>query len=157
MNKIELYSPEDYARAFSERKKRLMGIWGLCALMIALFAASTVLRLRIPGLVVTVALACVSYFLYSIKVQPYLKYCKYLREMRDGLTRETDGRFGYISQDCRMVDGVEVCDFILHVGDGETDERLFLWDLDKPRPHLPEGQMLRVASHSNFIKSFEVL
>ena len=157
MSKLELYSPQDYQAAFSEKKRRLTGLFGLLAFTLALFIVAAALRLRIPGLVVTASLACVSYFIYSTKVSPYLKYCKHLSEMRDGLTRETDGRFGYISEDSRTVDGIEVHDFILHVDQGETDERLFLWDLEKPWINLPEGQWIRVASHSNFIKSLEVL
>jgi len=157
LNRIELYSAEDIRAANDKKKKRLMVFIVLCALATALFVVATILRLRIPGIAILAVLACVGYFFFSSQVMPYVRYCRYLKEMNEGLSRETEGCFASISGSLRMVDGVEVNDFVLLVDEGETDERLFLWDVDKPRPDIPEGQRIRVTSHSNFIKALEFI
>jgi hypothetical protein len=46
---------------------------------------------------------------------------------------------------------------MLRVGPDEADERLFLWDADKPLPEIAQGREVCVTSHSNFVKGLDIL
>lgn len=156
MDRIDLYSADDVTVAKGEQKKRLIAFFALCAVALAMLVFTLIWRFEIPGLAATALLSCVSFCFYSIKVSPYVKYNRFLREMSEGLSRETEGRFASISDSVRTVDGVEVSDFIVRVESDEMDERLFLWDVDKTCPEIQEGCAIRVTSHSNFVKSVEL-
>lgn len=157
MRQVELYTSRDLSEARRIRNIRLYCFFAVCALALAAFGATLILRVEIPGLIATALLSCVAYFVYSTKVSPHNKYCRYLKALQEGLTRETEGVYVSMASDTRMVDGVEVYDFIISVEPGEMGERLFLWDANKPRPTFAPEQEMKIISHSNFIKAIQFL
>lgn len=149
-----LYSDNDLQRAQSAIKSRLTFFFLIVAVALAVLVAALILRYKIPAIALTVLFSWIAYFYLSTKALPWIRYRRFLREMGEGLSRVTEGRFVLVGESSRMVDGVEVYDFVLRVGDEEEDERLFLWDADKPRPEIAEGQLMRIISYSNYVKEY---
>ena len=56
-----------------------------------------------------------------------------------------------------MLDGVAVYDFMVYEGDDESEQRLFLWDADKPLPTYQKGQLLDIVSFGKYIKSVKAM
>lgn len=150
----ELYSEQDIENCKKSLKKRI--VLSIAVLVVCLGVAITllVLRQRIACLVAGALGMCLSYFFWCMVGLPWLKYNAYLRDMREGLSRETEADFISLADTPRYQDGVLFHEMIVKVETEEPDEdgeRLFLWDADKPLPHLSAGQHLRIQSFGNHI------
>ncbi|MBQ2957558.1 MAG: hypothetical protein IJE08_14005 [Clostridia bacterium] len=149
---MQLYTEQDFA---ATKKKLTVRAIILAALIICTAVLDglfvSVLRNRIAVIVTSVVGACLSYAYLAIKVMPWFHYWAYQNDMRHGMSRETDAWFVSCTDSTRLSDGVAFHEFIVRVGDGEDDERLFFWDDDKELPDLVEGQKLHIRSFGNYI------
>lgn len=151
-----MYTQQDFMNA-QRGEKRV--VWTLAILLAATLALTiTLIALRIKwGAAAAAAVGgCLCYGFYSLKAKPYINYRRFLRDIREGLSRETDAWFVSLGGAPRTVDGVEVRDFLVRVGDEEEDERLFYWDEDKPLPRVEAGQKLHIVSYGNFVTALSV-
>ncbi len=149
---MNLYTEQDFAqikRTFQQKTAIFGAMVLITAVLMALFM--TVFRNRIATIGTAVAGACVSYAFLSIKLMPWFRYWAYQNDMRHGMSRETDAWYVSCSDSTRLSDGVAFHEFIVRVGDGEEDERLFFWDDDKKLPEIREGQKLHIRSFGNYI------
>ena len=147
-----LYTEQDFAatkRTFLLRVLALIVILAATAAVVALFMS--VLRNRYALWIAAALGLCLSYAFLTIKVMPWYHYWAYQNDMRHGLSRETDAWYVSCTDSARISDGVAFHEFIVRVGDGEEDERLFFWDDDKKLPELKEGQKLHIRSYGNYI------
>ena len=151
-----MYSEQDFARAEVNFKKYLVAGLAVVGVGATATIVTLVFRMRYVMNVIAVLTACVSYGFITIKVMPHIRYRRFLNEMRNGMSRETDGWFVSFSDEPRMMDGIAVHDVIIRIGSEEEDERLFLWDDDKPFPAVRTDDAIHIVSYGNHIKSFEV-
>lgn len=152
-----MYSEKDYQNASKQAKVRLITL--ILAAILLIVAIIIINRQRMQYIAMAIGavgfIAC--YFLCSFKVTPWLRYNRFMREMKHGQRRKTECDFHNFSSETRMHDGVEVYEMIVSVGDAEEDERLYYWDVDKPQPQLKEGDRLCVESFGNFVVSLQLI
>ena len=150
-----MYGETDEIRAQAAWKR---AVWIACVM------GGAGLLITILGLVIrlkwlsTAALAlggCAAYGWTMLKVMPWSAYLKFLRDMKEGLKRETEGAFVSMDEETRLVDGICVHDLLLNA-DCDTD-LLFYWDDEKPRPALEPGRHLRLTSFGKFVTALEML
>ncbi len=149
---MQLYTEQDFVKTKSELTKRwlILGAMILATFVLAALFVS-VLRNRIAVIAAAVAGSALCYTYLAIKLLPWLRYWAFQNDMRHGLTRETDAWFVSCSDSTRISDGVEFHEFIVRIGDGEEDERLFFWDDDKQLPPIEVGRKLHIRSFGNYI------
>ncbi|NLG24555.1 MAG: hypothetical protein GX558_04320 [Clostridiales bacterium] len=146
-----MYTQQDYDRAGAQLKRRIVIAAIVLAIGLAALIAALIVRNRIVTIAAAVLTGWVLYGYISLKLVPHYHYRKYLMDIRQGRSRDSEGWFVSASDETRRVDGVSVHDVIVRVGDGEEDERLFYWDDDKPMPAIPSGQRVHIHSFGNFI------
>jgi len=153
-----LYTEQDFAATKRTFWTRVLILALIIAAMIgleALFLAP--LRSRYAVWIVAAVGCCLSYAYLTTQVMPWYFYMAYQSDMRHGLSRETDAWYVSCADSTRVADGVEFHEFIVRVGDGEEDERLFFWDDDKKLPELREGQKLHIRSFGNYITELQIM
>lgn len=155
----ELYSEEDIQNCKKTLRTRILLSLGVAALCLGGAIVFLLFRQRV-GCLITAALGmCISYFFWCMTGRPWLKYNAYLRDMREGLRRETQADFVSIADTPRYQDGVLFHEMIVQVETKEPDddgELLFLWDADKPLPQLKKGQPVHIQSFGNHVTALSV-
>ena len=143
-----MYTESDATNA--QREKRISII--ICCIPLALMLVCVILGivLRIEPLATwaPALLACVFYLLFDMKAMPNIKYCRYLNDIKQGLSRQTDAEFISIADVPRQSNGVMFYDFTVNAQDGE---KLFYYDADKERPSLVPGEAIHITSFGNYI------
>lgn len=147
-----MYTAEDFVRARKGFHARLYVAIALFAICIACLCVALTVRLRLFGMLSMLIGLWITYFFTATKMNPWRKYYLLLKDMKEGLERETQMRFVEISDQPRMLDGVAVYDFLVYEGDDEAEQRLYLWDADKPLPAYRKGQLLDIVSFGKYIK-----
>ena len=151
-----MYTEKDFTHATKQKKIRL----ALFFLMTAVFAVSMFVFIAMRSQALTIATAVVgfivSYFVWSFKVSPWVKYDRHLKELKSGQKRETACEIMYFTDETRIMDGVEVHELIVTVGKEEEDERLYYWDADKKRPDVKEGDKVSIVSYGNFVVELKI-
>ena len=154
---MQLYTEQDFAatkRTFIGRIVIFAGMILVTAVMLGLFVS--VFRNRIAVIATAVVGACLCYAYLAMKLMPWFRYWVYQNDMRQGMSRETDAWFVSCSDSTRVADGVAFHEFIVRIGDGEEDERLFFWDDDKKLPEIQEGQKVHIRSFGNYITELHI-
>ena len=150
-----MYTEKDFQAASREVKRRACILAAIFLAAAGLLTWALVARYRVLCYASVMLGCCAFYFYLMLKLLPWISYWKFLRDMRAGRSRVTEGWFVSLSDQARLSDGVAVHEFILRIGDKEEDERLFFFDDDKPLPRLEAGQRLRLTSYGNYITGCE--
>ena len=146
-----MYSEKDFEKSSREAGLRLaLGIALIC-LFLGIVILFTVLKWQIPQLIAAGLGFIVCFFIWSLKIMPWLHYNKFMRELKSGRRRQTECEFIELSNETRMYDNVEVRDVLVTVGKAEEDQRLFILDADKQLPALESGDRIVITSFGNFI------
>lgn len=149
---MQLYTEQDFINTRKAYRLRIVGLLAILAVTFALMGIFvSVVRNQIAVIAVTLVGFLLAYSFLTIKLMPWFRYWRYMLDLRSGRSRETDAWFVSCSDGKKLSDGVEFHEFIVRVGDGEEDERLFYWDGDKERPQLTEGQKVHIRSFGNYI------
>lgn len=150
-----MYTQQDLARAARDKNRRLALAFSVLGL--ALIALVIGLTIRIEPLATfgTALFSCLFYAVMELWAMPYVRYARFLRDMKAGLSRATDAEYVSASAEPRLNGGVMFYDFIVRVGPEDGDERLFYYDADKPLPTLTAGQGLHITSYGNYITAIE--
>ncbi len=146
-----MYTDADLARAEQAKTRRLTLAFSVLFVAVAVLVVGLVLRMQPLATFGTAVFACLFYAVLELLAMPHVRYAKFLRDMREGLSRETDAEFMSMSEAPRMNNGVMFYDFCVRVGPEAEDERLFYFDADKPLPKYKEGERLHITSYGNFI------
>ncbi len=149
-----MYDEAYYKNVSRETKKR---IWlGMVLLAVMIGAAAVGMALRIFWLATGVpsVMACVLFTVFQLKILPWIRYHKYMENLKTGRRRETECYFVDIAQETRMVDGVEIHDVNASLDPEGEDTRLYYWDNDFPMPDWKKGEKLRIESFGNFITQY---
>ena len=146
-----MYSENDFIKANKQKKLRVALFVIMAAAFLALMFVFNAMRNQVLSITTAVVGFMISYFIWSFKVSPWVKYDKHLKEIKVGQKRETECEVVYFTDETRIMDGVEVHELITRVGKEEEDERLYYWDADKKRPDLKEGDRVSIVSYGNFV------
>ena len=149
------YTESDFINCKKQTRTRVILAFVLLAAVIGIMVVGYIYRLQALVLI-TAALGFIAfYFLWYFKVGPWVKYNRFLKEMKQGQKRTLDCRFIEFDPSTRLYDGVEVHDVLVTVGTEEKDERLFILDADKKLPELEKDCNIRVTSFGNFVLDIE--
>lgn len=159
VNEIKLYGEQDLAQGReSARREGVRTV--LCALPFAVLAVAAFV-LRIEPLCVAGVMVCGGLVIlrFDLRVSPQLRYNKYLREVRSGLTRRTAGALVRVSTDLVYEEGVYFREVILNIYEdmAEEGERRFLLDSAGSIPEEWIGRDVAVVSHGNYILEMRVM
>ena len=157
-----MYTQQDYLRTSRSTKIR---VW-LGIALVAVFAAGvivcTVLKLKTAQMAVAGVGFIVCWFVWDMKIVPWIRYNRFMKDLKGGQRRTTKCRFVDVSGETRLFDGVEVYDVTVSVKedddsvtDNDEDKRLFVLDADKTLPALEPGDGLCVTSFGNFITDIQ--
>lgn len=146
-----MYSENDYHHASKQKKIRVTLFALMCLAFVTIMLVFNAMRIQALSIACAVVGFIVSYFIWSFKVSPWVKYDRHLHELSSGQKRETACEIKYFTDETRLVDGVEVHELIVTVGKEEEDERLYYWDADKKWPDLKEGDKVSIVSYGNFV------
>lgn len=150
-----MYTQQDFIDVKNTAVRRVLMMLLLSALFLAGVIVLTALRQEIPQLIVAMIGYVVVYFLWSFKVTPWMRYAHFMKDMNEGQRRELECEYVGMDGETRLADGVEVYEFHTRVGKREEDERLFLFDSNKPVPELTAGEKLKIVSFGNHIISID--
>jgi len=150
--------------------KRLLAVFAIGTLLaLALIIAALVWRdathmnnrNETPSQVIVVAVTLVwgamLIFFWGMKMSPLLSYRRYLKEIRQGLTRVVEGIVTRFDTDTTFRDGLSFYAMIVNTGDSNDpeDERLLYWDARLKRPGISLGSKVSIRAHGNDILGFE--
>ena len=98
-------------------------------------------------------------FVFGLYIRPARCYLVHVHYMLEGRKRTTTGVLKSFSEEISNRDGVECHAMMLNVGstDDPEDDRLFYYDIHKPRPSCPVGTMVTVHSNDKMVASFEIV
>lgn len=153
---MRLYTEQDFNDTRKTLRLRAAGLAAILAATIALMVVFvTVARNQIAVIAATVVGFWIAYAFLTIKLTPWFRYWMYQVDMRSGRVSETDAWFVSCSDGTKLSDGVAFHEFVVRLGDGEEDERLFYWDADKALPQMTEGQRVHIRSFGNYIMELD--
>lgn len=160
---VALHSPQQDSRSAAQIRRWAIVLAIIAAIAALLIAASLVWRdathMHNPNerasqwitTGITVAAGSLLVFFWGMKLSPRLAYRRFLRDLREGLSRYEEGVVTRIDADRSVRDGVAFRAFVLNVGDpaNPEDERLLYWDEQLGEPCFQEGDRLTVHIHGN--------
>ena len=152
---IDLYHDKDIQETNSKLRNRFITALVMLTVVVTTMVILLWFRLRFVAIGVTVLGAAILFFYSSVKLMPWYRYRRYLKDMGEGLRRVTQAQMVSVSDSSRAQDGVMCRDFLVRVDESEEGERLFFWDEDKPLPTIGQGQTLTITSYGNFVLKLE--
>lgn len=148
-----LYSEQDSAQNSARIRKELL-IVALIALPFALLMA-VAFRLRVEWLCIVACFALGSALILGIdlKIMPLARYGRFLKNLRQGLTRRTAGTLVRISEEPVYEEGVWMRECILNIYEDQSPEgeRRFLLDCAKEIPQELIGRDVALTSQANAV------
>lgn len=150
-----MYTDADLARADKTKSQRLGVAFSMLGVGLCLMIVGLIIRVELLSTIGLAAFGCIFYAVLELFAMPYVRYSRFLHDIQNGLSRETDAEFVSASSQPRLNSGVMFYDFIVQVGSDEMDERLFYFDADKPLPAIEPGRPLHITSFGNFITNIE--
>ena len=152
-----MYTETDYRAAAAGMRRELLIVLGVVAVTVAALCAGLAVRSE-PLVIGALAVGlCAAYTCWVVRFLPWLRYNRFLENMRTGRRRETECYFVALADSVRTVDGVSIHDLNASLDPEGEDQRLFYWDDDKPLPELAPGQKVKIESYGNFITALEAL
>ena len=152
-----MYTENDYANAKSTMSKNIT----VTALVLMAFLAAMLvcvwLRIHLLTIFAPIIGSWVFYTMWVIRCMPWIRYHRFLCEMKEGRRRVTECYFMDVAGRVRIVDGVQIHDMNASLDPEGEDLRLFYWDDDKPMPTYEKGQRIRITSYGNFVTGVEAL
>lgn len=96
-------------------------------------------------------------FFFGVSVRPALAYRRHVGYMLNGRMRETTGVFKSFSDAVSDREGLACHAMFLNVGtkDDPEDDRLFYYDVYKPRPDSLLGTVVTVLSNDKMVSSIQ--
>lgn len=150
-----MYTEQDYTAAGKKMKKELYITIGLLMAFLAAMCVGLAFRIKPLVLGAPVVGGWVFFTLWTVKCMPWIRYNRFLSEMKEGRRRVTECFFWDVAGRVRIVDGVQIHDVNASLDEHGEDLRLFYWDDDKPLPQIEKGRRVRITSYGNFITGIE--
>ena len=148
-----MYDQNDFDLSLRQLRGQLLLLLLMGSPFLAGIIVSFVLRIKLLTIVLSILLGIVVIFFYNMRVSPVTAYRRYLRNIRTGLQRETQGVVVSFDPEETFKEGVRFRPLVINV-DPKMDpegERLFYFDLCKPLPAVQAGDSVHVVSHGNYV------
>ena len=152
-----MYTESDFAAAKKTMKKYIILAFAILAAFLVAMIVGLVLRVKPLVIVAPLLGSWAFYTIWVTQCMPWIRYNKFLKNMREGRKRTTECYYMDIASSVRVVDGVQIHDVNASLDEKGEDSRLFYWDDDKPMPEFEKGQKIRITSFGNFITAIEAI
>lgn len=152
-----MYTESDFVQAKKTMIKELVIAFATLIVFIVLMVVGLVTRVKLLAIASPLAGSWIFYTLLVVKCMPWIRYNKFLRNMKEGRRRVMECYYMDIAGHVRIVDGVQIHDVNASLDEEGEDVRLFYWDDDKPMPAFEKGQKVRITSFGNFITAIEAV
>lgn len=150
-----MYSEYDYMNAKNNMKRNIVLTFAVLMGFLAVMSVGLWLRIRVLVIAAPIVGSWVFYTMWLLLCNPWIRYHKFMCDMRTGRKRQTECYFMDIAGRVRIVDGVQIHDMNASLDPEGEDARLFYWDDDKPMPELEKGEKIRITSYGNFVTGVE--
>lgn len=152
-----MYTENDFVSANKMMKKQLCISFGLLAAFLAAMIVGLCLRIKPLAIGAPLVGSWVFFTVWTIKTLPWIRYNRFMGEMKDGRRRISEFYYMDVADRVRIVDGVQIHDMNASVDPEGEDPRLFYWDDEKPLPAFEKGQLVRITSYGNFVTDIEAI
>lgn len=155
---MKFYTQADFDRNKAEKKKELMRTALLALPFLAVSVAGFLIRNEILCIAGCILFFSVILFMYDLRVQPALRYDRYLKESHSGMSRRTLGALVRVGCDPVYMDGIDFHEVIINIYEdlSEEGERRFLLDVNKTIPAEWMNQDIIVTSHGSYVLEAEL-
>lgn len=148
-----MYDQKDFIENAQQLRRELIMLLIMSLPFIIGIIISLIFRIQLVTVVLSIIYGALFIFLYNMRLAPVTAYRRYLRNIKTGLKRETEGALVSLDSDETYKEGVRFYTMLINV-DTKMDpegERLFYYDVCKPRPDIKEGDLIYIKSHGNYV------
>ena len=163
-----MYTEQELQAVQAQQKRRWMAVGipsvlMLIALIVVLVIrgnggmADTPAQITVDALTILIGVTLIAG--WGLFIKPLHCYQRHIENLLHGRTHVCeDGTFCHLDEDESTVDGVSYYALTLNCLDEKQKpyERLFYYDVQKPRPDFKEGDPLRIVYHDRFIGQVEL-
>ena len=151
-----MYSEKDFAEISAKIKKNVIVLSIVTAILLGAFVAALIIGIEwlamLMGPVLFVAVA----YGFTAYIIPNARYRRFLKDMKEGLSREMRGSVVEISETEEEQDGVRVLHVRIHLAD-EDDERFVYLNVSKKDLFAKVGDSVAMTCYGRHIRSWTTL
>ena len=136
-----LYSEHTCDPVNQKLKFRLIILFSVAALLLAVFVWALIARIEWLAMAAATLAGCFAVFFTDMLCMPLIRYRRMVRNALTGRRREKTMEFARLEPDLSSVDGVS-CRNLIFLGDPDkhgTRDMLLYWDREIPLPELEPG------------------
>ena len=141
-----LYSDQSFLAVDRQLKRRLVLLFAVLAVLLAVFIWAMIARTEWLAAVSACLAGCFAVFYADMFCAPLARYRRLVRTALSGRNHERDLEFLRLEPDRSVVDGV-ACSSLIFLGDPDkhgSREMLLYWDQELPMPELKAGSAYTV-------------
>ena len=141
-----LYSDQSFLAVDRQLKRRLVLLFAVLAVLLAVFIWAMIARTEWLAAVSACLAGCFAVFYADMFCAPLARYRRLVRTALSGRNHEKDLEFLRLEPDRSVVDGV-ACSSLIFLGDPDrhgSREMLLYWDREIPMPDLEPGKVYTV-------------
>ena len=141
-----LYSDQSFLAVDRQLKRRLVLLFAVLAVLLAVFIWAMIARTEWLAVVSACLAGCFAVFYADMFCAPLARYRRLVRTALSGRNHERDLEFLRLEPDRSVVDGV-ACSSLIFLGDPDrhgSREMLLYWDRELPAPDLEPGAVYTV-------------
>lgn len=151
-----MYTEKDLAQINGKLKKNVIVLLIVTAVLMGIFVASLIIGIEWLAMVMgSVVFFAVAYG-FTAYIIPNARYRRFLKDVREGLSREVRGSIVEISEDEEDQDGVRVLHVRVHLAD-EDDERFVYLNVSKKDLFAKVGANVSMQCYGRHILSWSAM
>jgi len=151
-----MYSENDMTQINGKIKKNVTVLSVVAVILLAGFVAALVLGIEWLTMVMGPLLFLAVAYGFTAYIIPNANYRRFLKDAREGLSREIRGSIVEISATEEMQDGVRVLPVRIHLAD-EDDERFLYLNVSKKDQFAKTGDSVRMKCYGRHILSWTAM
>ena len=151
-----MYSEKDFEIINAKIRKNVIVLSAVTAFIVAGLVAALVIGIEWLATILGPAIFVAITFGMTAYVLPNARYLRFLKDMKEGLSREMCGEVIEISSDEEEQDGVRVRHVRIHLAD-EDDERFVYLNVSKEDLFAHVGDKVRMQCYGRHIMSWTAL
>ena len=154
----DLYTEQAFQEIHAQKRRRLMLLYVVSALLLALVVYSAVIRVQWLTMAAVILLGALVIFAVDLLILPIHRYEKLMRAALSGRTHTETLEYARLEPDISMVDGVP-CRSLVFLGSPDkhgTRDQMYYWDESKPLPSFREGDRVTLRYTGKNIIAYQI-
>ena len=146
-----MYTEQDLVQIRHRIRKYCLILLPVVAVLLAGYVACMILRVQAGAMAAGILTFSACCFAWAMYIYPCIRYLSFLKDMREGLTREMVGSIVEVSGQEDLQDGVRVLPVRIFL-ESERDERIVYLDASKAKGFPAPGAQVRLLCFGRHIK-----